>query len=108
METISNRHVGGSGGARAESIASLKASLDLVELAGKHGVALKRSGRSLWGSCCFHPDKTPSLQIDPERQTFRCFGCGKRGDAIDFLVAKEGVDLARQSPPERAGTDPGT
>ncbi|HHT9115493.1 MAG TPA: CHC2 zinc finger domain-containing protein [Candidatus Wunengus californicus] len=49
------------------------------------GVELKQRGRLWWGLCSFHSEKTPSFCVDPEKQSFKCYGCGKYGDAIDFV-----------------------
>ncbi len=57
------------------------AMLDIVAVAGRH-VELKRSGAGYLGLCPIHAEKTPSFRVDPKRQTFKCFGCGKGGDAI--------------------------
>jgi DNA primase len=73
------------------SLADLKAQVDLVDFAGRH-TALKRQGDAWWGSCPFHRDRTPSFRVDPRRQNYRCWGCGARGDAIDFLAAVENLD----------------
>jgi DNA primase len=45
------------------------------------------------GRCCFHEDRVPSLAVYPESQTFHCFGCGKGGDVITFLMELEGVSF---------------
>jgi DNA primase len=65
---------------------------DIVTLIEPY-VPLKRSGRSLVGLCPFHQEKSPSFHVSSERQTFKCFGCGKGGNAIDFLIEREGVDF---------------
>jgi len=59
--------------------------VDLVDLVGRH-VELKRAGRSHKGLCPFHAEKTPSFNVNPDRQIFHCFGCGAGGDAIGFLM----------------------
>ena len=48
-------------------------------------VTLKRRGVNLIGLCPFHGEKTPSFNVNPARNIFVCFGCGKKGDAITFL-----------------------
>ena len=52
---------------------------DIVAVIGEH-VALKRSGRSYRGLCPFHEEKTPSFYVQPEKQVYHCFGCGKGGN----------------------------
>ncbi|MEY3182359.1 MAG: hypothetical protein RLZ35_344 [Pseudomonadota bacterium] len=49
-------------------------------------VKLKKSGAQ-WAACCpFHQEKTPSFFVNPTKQRYRCFGCGKQGDVIQFLI----------------------
>ena len=77
-----------------EPLADLKARLDLLGVVAGH-VALKRRGQhEHWGRCPFHADRTPSFKVDTRRDRYHCFGCGAHGDAIDFLAAVEGLDLA--------------
>ena len=69
-------------------IEAAKAAFDLASIVGKR-VKLVRKGRDLWACCYFHKEKTPSLKV--ARQFFICFGCGKKGDAIDWLREVEGL-----------------
>lgn len=55
-------------------------------------VTLRPKGRNLWACCPFHGERTPSFSVSPARGIFKCFGCGKGGDAIAFLKEKEGMD----------------
>jgi len=57
------------------------------------GPAAKRQGRRLLWLCPFHDDHKPSLQVDPDRRTWRCWSCGARGDAIDLVKQHERVDF---------------
>src|SRR5471032_3301017 len=50
---------------------------------------LKRSGSRLRGLCPFHAEKTPSFYVNPDRGSYKCFGCGKAGDAIEFVRETE-------------------
>ncbi|HNM24772.1 MAG TPA: DNA primase, partial [Saprospiraceae bacterium] len=52
-------------------------------------VSLRRRGVNLIGLCPFHHEKTPSFNVNPARNLFKCFGCGKAGDAITFLREHE-------------------
>ena len=70
-------------------IADAKARADLVALVGKR-VALKKKGRDLWGLCPWHGEKSPSFKVDP-KGFWKCFGCGKGGDAITWLVEMESM-----------------
>ncbi len=63
---------------------------DIVEVVGRY-VTLKSGGRSPKGLCPFHDEKTPSFTVNPDRQTFKCFGCGKGGDVFRFLMEHEGM-----------------
>ena len=52
-------------------------------------VTLKRRGSSLWACCPFHNEKTPSFHVEPARGIYKCFGCGKSGTAVGFLMDYE-------------------
>ncbi len=52
-------------------------------------VTLKRRGSSLWACCPFHNEKTPSFHVEPSRGIYKCFGCGKSGTAVGFLMDYE-------------------
>ncbi len=52
-------------------------------------VLLKRSGSNLWGLCPFHSEKTASFSVNPSKQIFHCFGCGKGGNSIKFIMEIE-------------------
>jgi len=82
---------------------------DLVEIVSQY-VALRRSGRTMVGLCPFHNERTPSFHVNPERQRWKCFGCGEGGDVFNFiqkidnltfrealehLARKVGVDIRR-------------
>lgn len=54
-------------------------------------VKLARAGRSLKGLCPFHKEKSPSFYVNPEKGTFHCFGCGKHGSSIDFVMEVESL-----------------
>ena len=63
---------------------------DLVQLVGRR-VKLVRKGRVMWGCCPFHKEKSPSFKVENERRTYKCFGCGKGGDAFKWLMETEGL-----------------
>lgn len=77
---------------REEAVAEIKRRLDIVEFIGQY-LPLKKSGINHSGRCPFHDEKTPSFMVSGERQTFKCFGCGKGGDIITFLMEKEGLSF---------------
>ncbi len=65
---------------------------DIVELVGQY-VKLRRVGSNWQGICPFHHEKTPSFNVNPERQNFYCFGCHKGGDVFTFIQEMEGVSF---------------
>ncbi|MDR1968856.1 MAG: DNA primase [Burkholderiaceae bacterium] len=83
-------------------IQELLARADLVEIVGRY-VQLKKTGANFSGLCPFHAEKSPSFTVSPSKQFYHCFGCGKNGDAIGFLMDHTGAsfvevvhDLAQQ------------
>lgn len=58
---------------------------DIVQVIGEH-VQLRRAGANFTGLCPFHGEKTPSFSVNPQRQTYKCFGCGEGGDVFAFLM----------------------
>lgn len=73
-------------------LAVLKAQHDIVQIIGA-SVALKKRGNRYRGLCPLHPDTDPSLVVYPSKQSFRCYGCGKSGDVIDWIRESVGVDF---------------
>jgi DNA primase len=76
----------------AAFVRDLRDRVDIVDLIGTQ-VQLRRAGRSFVGLCPFHPEKTPSFNVNRERQMYHCFGCGAGGDALGFLMAIEGLSF---------------
>lgn len=68
----------------------LNARTDLVDLVSEY-VPLNKKGGSYWGCCPFHGEKTPSFHVVPDRQIFKCFGCGKGGGAVRFMMELENL-----------------
>ena len=54
-------------------------------------VHLTRKGSNLWGLCPFHNEKTPSFSVSPDKQIYHCFGCGKGGGVISFIMEIENL-----------------
>lgn len=65
-------------------------SIDIVEIISET-VDLKKRGRNFIGLCPFHSEKTPSFTVSQERGIYKCFGCGKSGNAITFLIESNGL-----------------
>lgn len=71
-----------------EFIERVREAAEITSVVGDH-VQLKRSGKT-WKACCpFHQEKTPSFIVNPERQIFKCFGCGEGGDVFRFIMEFE-------------------
>jgi len=90
----------------SDFIEKVKENTDIVQLIGEH-VTLKSSGRNMNGLCPFHNEKTPSFMVNPERQIFKCFGCGEGGNAIHFVMKFQKMEFipAVEYLAERAGLE---
>jgi DNA primase len=75
---------------RNDDVEAVRERTDLVRLVQQY-VALKKAGRQFTGLCPFHTEKTPSFSVEPAKQVFYCFGCGKGGNAFRFLQEIEGL-----------------
>ncbi len=73
-----------------ETIERVLASTDIVDLIGSY-IPLKRAGTGYKANCPFHHEKSPSFNVSPQKQFFHCFGCGKSGNAIGFIMDHEGL-----------------
>ncbi|HEX2171541.1 MAG TPA: DNA primase [Dehalococcoidia bacterium] len=72
----------------------VKQRVDIVDLiSGSGRTQLQKSGRTYKGRCPFHQEKTPSFVVYPEDGRYKCFGCGKHGDAITFVMDTQNVDF---------------
>ena len=66
---------------------------DIVDVVQTYVPTLKKAGLT-WKACCpFHHEKTPSFNVNPDRQFFKCFGCGKGGDVFKFVMELENLDF---------------
>lgn len=86
-------------------VTEVLAAIDIVEVVGQH-VSLKEAGAGRYtGLCPFHQEKTPSFSVSRDRQFYHCFGCGKHGDAVDFLREMDGMSFveALRALADRAG-----
>jgi DNA primase len=98
----------------------VRASVDIVDLVGSY-IGLRRQGRGYVGICPWHDDSRPSLQVNPERQSFKCWVCDIGGDifsfvmkaeslefreALEMLAERAGISLAPAAKPQAAGENP--
>jgi DNA primase len=76
-----------------QTIQAVQDRADIEDIVGDF-VTLKRkgSGKYLWACCPFHDEKTPSFSITPDRGIYKCFGCGKSGDSINFIMEHDGLN----------------
>ena len=72
--------------------AAIKNAVDIVALVGEY-LPLRRAGSKYKALCPFHDDHNPSLELNPERQSFKCWSCGAGGDVFDFVKNYEHVDF---------------
>lgn len=81
---------------------------DIVAVVSQY-FPLKRAGKEYKALCPFHAEKTPSFNVNPTKQIFKCFGCGRGGSVFNFIMAKENVTFpeAVRILAERAGIDVG-
>ncbi len=66
--------------------------IDIVDIVSKH-IQLKKTGANFAACCPFHNEKTPSFTVNPSKQFYHCFGCGRHGNAINFLMEHTGVSF---------------
>ena len=93
-----------------ETLERVRDSSDIVDVVGAH-VELRQRGNNWSGLCPFHDEKTPSFNVNAQRQIYHCFGCGVGGDvfkfvqeidrvsfmeAVTFLAERAGIDLPKQ------------
>lgn len=71
-----------------ETVQKIKDAANIVEVVSEF-VTLKKSGTNYKGLCPFHNEKTPSFIVSPARGTCHCFGCGKGGNAVNFIMEHE-------------------
>ena len=71
-----------------QTVDRIKEAARIEEVVGEF-VQLKKRGANMIGLCPFHQEKTPSFSVNPARNIYKCFGCGRGGDSIDFLKEHE-------------------
>lgn len=73
-----------------ETIDRIYAAVNIVDIVGDY-VTLRRKGVNYEACCPFHNEKTPSFKVSPARGIYKCFGCGKSGNAVNFVMESESV-----------------
>lgn len=94
----------------------IRSKIDIVEFLENRGVALRVAGANFVGLCPFHAERTPSFNVRPANQRYRCFGCGEEGDiftlvqqmeqlsftgAIQYLADEAGVKVTNEEDDEQ-------
>lgn len=86
--------------------------VDIVSLVSRE-LVLKRTGKNFVGLCPFHPDKNPSMTVNPDTGRYKCWSCGAGGDIFNWVMARQNVDfpeamriLAKDAGIELKGQDP--
>lgn len=88
-----------------ETVEQINAANDIVEVVRGYLPGLKRAGAVWKANCPFHNERTPSFTVNPQRQIYKCFGCGAGGSVIRFVMNYENLDFvaAARKLAERAG-----
>ncbi|MEY3433390.1 MAG: primase [Bacteroidota bacterium] len=71
-----------------QTIQEIQSRIDIIDVVGSF-VKLKRRGSNYIGNCPFHHEKTPSFTVSPSKEIYKCFGCGKSGNTIGFIMDHE-------------------
>ena len=75
---------------KKETVDQILAQADIVEVVGDF-VSLKKKGQNMWAPCPFHNEKSPSFSVSPAKGIYKCFGCGKAGNSVQFIMDVEGT-----------------
>lgn len=73
-----------------ETVERIKQAASVADVIGDY-VTVKKKGANYWACCPFHGEKTPSFSISPSKGIYKCFGCGKAGDSVRFVMDIEGL-----------------
>ncbi len=73
-------------------VEDLLSKVDIVDIISNY-ISLKKSGRNFLALCPFHSEKTPSFVVSPEKQIFKCFGCGAGGNVVNFVQKYENISF---------------
>src|ERR1044072_1226034 len=71
-----------------QTIEQITNRIDIIDVVSEF-VKLKKRGANYLGQCPFHNEKTPSFTVSPSKEIYKCFGCGKSGNTISFLMEHE-------------------
>ncbi|MBR2647986.1 MAG: DNA primase [Sediminibacterium sp.] len=71
-----------------QTIQQITSRIDIIDVLGEF-IKLKKRGANYLGLCPFHGEKTPSFTVSPAKEIYKCFGCGKSGNTISFLMEHE-------------------
>ena len=99
----------------SDTISLIRERTDIISVIGEYVHLINSSGRTYKALCPFHKEKTPSFIVNPDKQIYHCFGCGKGGDVfgflmdiehltfpevVKFLAAKNGIEIPKDYDPE--------
>src|SRR3977135_888109 len=102
-----------------DAFAEVKVKVDLVKVVQEH-VRLTKRNKDLWGLCPFHQEDSPSFKVNPQMQSWYCFGCERSGDVFTFVELIEktqqggaprirgegaGIELKKLSPEQKERSD---
>ncbi len=76
-----------------DQVRTVKNHIDLVQLMGEY-TSLKKAGANFTGCCVFHQERSPSMYVYADQQTYHCFGCGAHGDVISLVREKEHLEFS--------------
>lgn len=78
---------------KASSLRDLKNRVNIHDVVGRVVTLKKAGGGRFKGLCPFHSEKTPSFNVSADKGFYKCFGCGKAGDVINFVIETEGLQF---------------
>jgi len=79
---------------KSDALQNVISTADVVEVIGDF-ISLKKRGRNFIARCPFHDEKTPSFNVNQEKGIYKCFGCGKGGDSVTFVMEIEGLTFVQ-------------
>ncbi len=81
------------------NVSSVQINADLVKIVSGY-VLLRESRNVLKGNCPFHQDNAASFMVAPAKNIFKCFGCGKEGGPVEFMVLIETKNITKMQQPQ--------